>query len=138
MTERVFSLQTELRELDLPSGSYMVMGSGILDALGIRPAQDVDMVVREDIYADLKKQEAWHVRVASNGSEGLERGVFQMYDRWFDESTIKTLEELLPDAEWVDGVAYNSLAKLSLYKTRRGREKDLEDLVAIQRYQESR
>ena len=54
-----------------------------------------------------------------------------------DESRVKLLDELLIDAEWVDGIPYNSLAKLSLYKERRGRDKDVVDLELIKSYQES-
>jgi len=127
------SVLDDLAELNLPSGKYMVMGSGILDALDIRPAADVDLVVSDDVYSHLRET-GWHDRVASNGSTGIEQGVFQAYNRWSDETVIKTLDELLVDAEWVNGVPFNSLAKLSLYKVRRGREKDLADLELINRY----
>jgi len=133
MTEKEYSVLDELKELGLPNGSFMVMGSGILDALGIRKANDVDLVVSSDVYAQLQDS-GWSSRVASNGSQGLEHGVFQAYDSWTDETTVKKLTELLPDAEWVNGIAYNSLAKLSLYKARRGLAKDFDDLVRINEY----
>ena len=132
MTEKL-SVLDELRELALPDGSYMVMGSGILEAIGIRKADDVDLVVSDEVYIQLKEA-GWEERVASNGSAGIQQGVFQAYDRWTDETTVKKLDELLVDAEWVNGVAFNSLAKLSLYKARRGRTKDFADLVLIQEY----
>lgn len=131
------SVLDDLRELELPAGSYMVMGSGILDALGIRPADDVDMVVQGDVYDRLRSQ-GWSDHVTSGGvPNGIEQGVFQAYDRWSDETVIKTLEQLLPDAEWVNGVPFNSLARLSLYKVRRGLPKDLADLELIGAYQRS-
>jgi hypothetical protein len=136
MTEKD-SVLHELSRLKLPEGSYMVMGSGILDALGIRKALDVDLVVNDEVYARLRKA-GWNERIASSGAVGIEHGVFQAYDRWNDEAVVKTLEELLVDAEWVNGVPYNSLAKLSLYKARRGRGKDFADLILINQYFESR
>jgi len=129
------SMINKLISLRLPEGSYMVMGSGILDVLDIRRAVDVDLVVSEEVYVYLW-EDGWNERVASNGAVGIERDVFQAYAKWDDEGTIKTLNELLVDAEWVNGVAYNSLAKLTLYKVRRGREKDLADLELINKYLE--
>lgn len=123
----------QLYRLALPDGSFMVMGSGILEALNIRMADDIDLVVRTDTYEHLIGQ-GWTTRVASNGAIGLESGIFQAYDAWNDEGTVKNIDELLVDAEWVHGVPFNSLAKLALYKKRRGRDKDLADLQLIERY----
>lgn len=122
-----------LESLHLPEGRYMVMGSGIMEALGLRQADDIDLVVSDDVYEDLRAA-GWNDRVASNGSSGIEHDVFQAYNQWTDETEVKKLDELLVDADWVDGVAYNSLAKLAFYKARRGREKDLADLELIQDY----
>ncbi len=140
MTEHIsgdrHSVLDDLAELHLPTGSYMVMGSGILDALNIRSAEDVDLVLSDDVYEHLREV-GWRDRTSSNGSKGIEQGVFQAYNRWSDETVIKTVDELLIDAEWVNGVPFNSLAKLSLYKLRRGRDKDLADLELINRYLDS-
>lgn len=130
------SILNQLNTLNIPRGSFMVMGSGILDALDIRSASDIDLVVNDEAYVYLNDS-GWSERIASNGSTGIEQGVFQAYNRWNDEGTVKTLEELLVDAEWVNGVPYNSLAKLSLYKIRRGRDKDLADIELINKYLES-
>lgn len=129
-TSQDHSVLDDLFALDLPPRQFMVMGSGIMDVLGIRKASDVDLVVSPSLYAQLKDQ-GWNERVASNGSTGIENSVFQAYDHWTDEKTVKKLDELLVDAQWVNGVAYNSLAKLSMYKARRGRAKDFADLLLI-------
>ena len=132
MTEKN-SILNNLNDLRLPKGGYIVMGSGILDALNIRRASDIDLVVNDEIYNHLQ-QLGWGERMASNGSIGIEKGVFQAYDHWNDEGVVKTLGELIVDAEWINGVPYNSLAKLSLYKMRRGLHKDLVDLELINQY----
>jgi hypothetical protein len=93
-------------------------------------------VVSPPLYAELTSA-GWSNRVASNGSAGIENGVFQAYDHWTDEDAVKTLEELLIDAQWVDGVAYNSLAKLIAYKARRGLAKDFADILLIEEYKAS-
>ena len=123
----------ELHDLGLPEGSYMVMGSGILDVLGIREADDIDLVVTREVYEELREA-GWAEAVASNGSERLEQGMFQVYNRWLDETKVKSLEELIVEADWVHEIAFNSLSKLAFYKRRRGRDKDLTDLHLIQNY----
>jgi hypothetical protein len=134
MSDAPRSVLDDLRALELPKRSFMVMGSGILEALHIRQAEDVDMVVSDDMY-DWLRASGWTERIASNGSVGIESGVFQAYNQWTDDLTIKKLPELLVDAQWVEGIPYNSLAKLALYKERRGRDKDMVDLELIKKFQ---
>jgi hypothetical protein len=127
------SVLKELTELNFPKGSYMVMGSGVLDVLGIRKAADVDLVVSNELYNQLKEL-GWQERTASNGTTGIEQGVVQAYNKWTDEVRVKTFEELIVDATWIDGVAYNSLEKLYRYKVNRGLDKDLKDLILIDEF----
>ncbi|HEY8886824.1 MAG TPA: hypothetical protein VIM31_05005 [Candidatus Microsaccharimonas sp.] len=138
MTEHIphedYSVLSELEKLALPEGSYMVMGSGILEALGIRKSHDVDLVVSDEVYAKLLA-DGWNEKVSSDGHHGIEQGLVEAYSDWTDDDeTVKTVSELLVNAQWVNGVPFNSLAKLSLYKTRRGQEKDIADLALIQQY----
>lgn len=129
-----FSVFGELEKLVLPEGSYMVMGSGILEALGIRASHDVDLVVSDEVYAKLLS-DGWNEKVSSDGHHGIEQGLVEVYSDWTDDDQkVKKLPELLVEAQWVNGVPFNSLAKLSLYKTRRGQAKDVADLVLIRNY----
>lgn len=124
----------ELEKLALPKGSFMVMGSGILDALGIRKSHDIDLVVNDEVYETLLA-DGWNKKVASDGHQGIESGLIEAYNDWTDSDLlVKKVPELLVDAEWVNGVPFNSLAKLSLYKARRGQQKDFADLVLIHEY----
>ncbi|HRQ86578.1 MAG TPA: hypothetical protein PLY16_00535 [Candidatus Saccharibacteria bacterium] len=135
--ENESNLLEQLKQLELPEGEYMVMGSGILNALDIRAAEDIDMVVSARVYTQLKEA-GWSERVFRSGSIeqlGLERGPFQVFSDWTDDDGMrKTVEELLLDADIVDGIAYNSLDKLYAYKLRRGLDKDLRDLQLIDEF----
>jgi len=82
----------------------------------------------------LPAKQGWTQETASNGSARLARGIFQVYDSWYDESEVKSLDQLIKDAQWVNGIAFNSLQKLILYKSRRGQAKDLVDLDLIKQY----
>jgi hypothetical protein len=129
-----WTVMGELEKLALPENSFMVMGSGILDALGIRKSHDIDLVVSDEVYETLLA-DGWNKKVSSDGHEGIESGLMEAYNDWTDsDAKVKKIDELLLDAEWVNGVPFNSLAKLSLYKARRGQQKDFADLVLIQEY----
>jgi hypothetical protein len=129
-----WTVMGELEKLALPENSFMVMGSGILDALGIRKSHDIDLVVSDEVYETLLA-DGWNKKVSSDGHEGIESGIMEAYNDWTDsDAKVKKIDELLLDAEWVNGVPFNSLAKLSLYKARRGQQKDFADLVLIQEY----
>ena len=134
--EEVSALE-QLKALGLPEGQFMVMGSGILDALGIRQAGDADVVVSAAVYAQLQEM-GWQERIFRSGDIeqlGLEEGPFQVFQDWTDDDGVrKPFELLVQDADVVDGVAYNSLDKLYNYKVRRGLDKDLKDLERIDEY----
>ena len=138
--EKEPSVPEQLKALELPVGESMVMGSGVLGALGIREARDADIVVSTRVYAQLREA-GWRERVFRSGSIeqfGLEHGCFQVFSDWTDSDGVrKVVEELLSDADIIDGIAYNSLDKLYAYKLRRGLDKDLKDLELIKKFRSS-
>ena len=42
-------IKKAISQLSLPDGSFMVVGSGLLDTLGIRAAGDIDLLVSHDV-----------------------------------------------------------------------------------------
>jgi len=51
-----------VQPLELPAVDYIVIGSGVLDALGLRPANDIDLVVSEPLFGRLR-QRGWEADV---------------------------------------------------------------------------
>ena len=49
-------IKKAISQLLLPDGSFMVVGSGLLDTLGIRAAGDIDLLVSHDVFNNLKHQ----------------------------------------------------------------------------------
>jgi hypothetical protein len=43
--DKKLNIFEKVKELNLPFGKYVVVSSGVLDALGIRSASDVDIAV---------------------------------------------------------------------------------------------
>ncbi len=50
------NLFEEVKRLDLPPGEYVVIGSGILGALGIRDIADVDLLVSPRVFEQLRER----------------------------------------------------------------------------------
>ena len=47
-------IKKAISQLSLPDGSFMVVGSGLLDTLGIRAAGDIDLLVSYDVFDNFK------------------------------------------------------------------------------------
>lgn len=120
-----------LKELHLSDGDFVVVGSGILNALGIRESGDIDLIVSEAAYARLDA-DGW-----THGLWGeqvvLQKDIFDLGRIWFG----KDVEDLLKDAQFVDGVPYLSLEDVYAWKKIKGRDKDIRDLELIQAYWKS-
>lgn len=50
------NIPQELATLNLPPNSFVVVGSGILNALGIRESNDIDLIVTPEVFASLEQR----------------------------------------------------------------------------------
>ncbi len=123
----------KVKELNLSGGSYVVVGSGTLAALGIREAKDIDLVASREVYARLK-QEGWEEKFHDDGSSFLEHDIYEASLTWDSKDNNPNLIDLLQDAHIVDGVPFVNVRRLMEWKKRKGREKDIVDMALIQRY----
>ncbi len=119
----------EIRNLNWPIGSYVVVGGGVLVALElIEWDDDIDIAVKSEIFDKLKvsgwRQEQWQDKIV------LKNGIYDVgmgFGDW-------TLEQLFEDALWIDNIPFISLLKLKTWKTEMGRPKDLESVIKIDDY----
>lgn len=128
-------LLSKVKALQLPAGSYIVFGSCPLALLGLREANDIDMVVSAECH-DLLRSKGWQERVKSPDDRPLVHDVFEVHTRWAFGAENATLEELLADAQVIDGVPFASLEAVQKWKAASGRPKDLRDLELIASYLE--
>lgn len=132
-----------VRDLNLPFGEYVVVGSGVLEALGIRSANDVDVVVSEKFFQELVGQGAVICRCEkcealwrAGGQkktiklEGVD--ILSEYS-WDDEYRADTLK-LIEDALVIQGIPFVQPRELLRWKRAVGREKDQQDIVLLERY----
>lgn len=122
------NFKERILELNLPNDSYVVVGSGILNALGIRESDDIDLVVTEQVYREIEargwKRGLWGKEVV------FQNDVFDIGNDWYG----KTAEELLQHAQVIDEVPYLSLDDIYSWKKQRAQEKDIRDIQLIDNY----
>ena len=133
MTETSFS--ERVKALELPLDKIIVIGSGVLDALGIRQADDIDLAVAPDLFASFANDPAWQESVADWGEFYYQKGDCEAWSGWTEpDSDHPIYEELLPDTFVMDGVRYMTLEYVRAWKLRKGREKDKADVALIDAY----
>lgn len=122
-----------VKEQGFKDGDYIVVASGILNALSIRDSDDIDLVITPELYEKLKNQ-GWK-EVNKGAYSVLEHGPFEAGLCWdSDENETPNLADLLQDSTVIEGVYFSSLERVRSWKQKMGREKDLKDLRLIDDY----
>ena len=126
ITERV-------RELDLPFGKYVIIGSGIMDALGIRTAGDVDIAILPELHKELLASGEWE-QEEKYGHIHLKREGVEITPDLPWEAYATTTQEAIDSATVIDGIPFMNLEELKKFKKALGREKDYRDIDLIDTY----
>lgn len=124
----------KVKALNLPLDQIIVIGSGILDQLGIRPASDIDLAASSDLMKKLSEESGdWLKKFDDNQRFYFVKddGSAEVWDGWvFDGQTV-SYDNLLDYAVEYDGVRFVDLEFLRKWKSWRGREKDVRDVELI-------
>lgn len=123
------NFQEAIGHLHFPQDSFMVVGSGILNALHIRASNDIDLIISEELFY-LLKDRGWQIAKREDGTLKITYKQFECMTDWYG----KTLKEMLKDAIFIDDIPYMSLDDVYEWKRRLGRPKDLTDLQLIKNY----
>ncbi len=127
----------EVKQLEFPLGKYSVVGSGALSVRKIREHNDLDIIVTDDLYAQLKNN-GWEERQKNNGHFNLYKENVEI-DKNFSNIAncdLKT-EAVIKNSDIINGVPFMSLKDLLILKQALGREKDFKDIESINKYLES-
>lgn len=112
----------------------MVSGSAILQLLGIRQAEDIDLLVSPELFLELQEKRGWHVHPKYPTSiDNIDRTAGAKQSMNFMKQNY-TLKEVLPFAYWHENIPFMNLEILLDAKTQLGREKDLRDIELIKKY----
>lgn len=128
------SVASRVKELNLPLGSYAVFGSGPLEAHGIREAHNIDILVTEELFRTLKKDEAtWKLCSLHDMHESLKKGEdVEVYYSWAPDSW--DIPAMIKEADMIDGVPFVKLETVMEWKKIRNHPKDARDIALITEY----
>jgi len=124
---------SKIKELNLPYGKYIVVGSGTLDVLGIRQAGDIDIAVTKDLHKELRGTGEWEEE-EHYGKIFLKKDIFELNPELTWENYHTTLYEAMASALVIEGVPFMNIDELCKFKKALGREKDFKDLELIKNY----
>jgi hypothetical protein len=124
----------KVKSLNLPLGQYVIVSSGVLDALGIRPARDIDIAVLPELHKRLKESGEWK-EDERFGKIFLMKDIFECIPSLEWDKYPTTTEQAIASATIIEGVPFMNIEELIKFKTALGREKDLKDLELIKNYQ---
>jgi len=129
-----------VKQLGFPLGKYVVVG-GVMEAYGIRQANDIDIVVANDLFHKLI-QNGWVMcdcDACTNSSKKIIKGdgVDILSEYSCGEAYKANTEQLIKNADLIDGVPFIGLTELRKWKQVNGREKDLKDIKLIDAYLKS-
>jgi hypothetical protein len=125
-------LLKELKDLNLPQGHYAITASGPLAIRGLREARDLDIVVTEDLWEELKTEYADYLLSEDN----ILYGNIHILGKYLkaEEEIYATAEEQLAECELINDLPFVKLETIKKYKTKLARDKDLDDLILIDSY----
>ena len=124
---------SKIKTLNLAKDSYILFGSCPLAALGIREAQDIDLLVSKEVFEKLKER-GWRELYKNPNDTPLVYDVFEVHENWNFSSYNPTLEHLLSSAIIVDDTPFASLEEVKKWKMASARPKDLDDIKLIENY----
>ncbi|MDD5750505.1 MAG: hypothetical protein PHU56_02545 [Candidatus Pacebacteria bacterium] len=131
-------IKNKLDELGFNADNAVVIGSGVLNALGIRPSNDIDAVTTELKYRELASD--GHLKkTIKRGQEILANDLFEIMTSWTVLGEAWNFERLFEDSILIGGVRYANVqfmlrVKRSWVANKDVRQKDLDDIKLMEAY----
>ncbi len=132
----------QIKALNFPFGQYVVVG-GAMEAHGLRKARDIDIVVTPVLFEKLKA-EGWQSCDCDICKRSKARGwskrmlkapdIDILSEYSFEDSYKADLNELISNADVMEGVPFVQLTELLKWKEAARRPKDLEDIAIITKF----
>jgi len=123
----------ELKSLNLPAGKFAIFGSGPIAIRGIREPNDIDIIVKQDLWNTLLNQYPGNLY---HNPTCLKIGNIEVYKDWPYLSN--KVDEMIDSAEIITNFPFVQLKYVMKGKKQFGRKKDLKDIELIQKYNNGR
>ena len=124
----------KLKELNLPLGEYVLVGSGPLAARGIREANDLDIAVTPKLLKKLIDSKKYQ-KVEKYGKVFLEADNIDIIPQLNWSAYPTTTEEAIKTADIINGYPFLNITEAIKFKKALGREKDFKDIELLKDYQ---
>ena len=124
----------KVKALNLPLDQIIVIGSGILDQLEIRPASDIDLAASPDLMKKLSEESSDWIKKFDDNQRFYfikDDGSAEVWDGWEFDGQVVSYDGLLDYVVEYDGVRFVNLEFLSRWKKWRSLEKDTQDVKLI-------
>jgi len=123
----------KLKELNLPLGEYVLVGSGPLAARGIREANDLDIAVTDKLWQKLlisgkyqKTERYGRIFLEADGIDIIKHLSWEKYPT--------TVENSIQTADIIQGYPFLNIEETIKFKQAMGREKDFQDIKLLKEY----
>jgi hypothetical protein len=122
----------QVKSLNLPIGEYAVIGSGVMSAYDIRRHKDIDLVVTQDLYEELKNL-GWRTKKIKPDFEVVIFGIAEASPKMITLDNYRpNIESLINEADVINGIAFTKLTDVIDFKRALSREKDINDILLIE------
>ncbi|MFH1522197.1 MAG: tRNA pseudouridine(55) synthase TruB [Patescibacteria group bacterium] len=119
----------ELKALNLPKGRYALFGSTPLAIRNIRSNHDIDIIVKKDLWPNLIKKYPKRIK---KQPICIKLDGIEIFKDWLNLSN--KVEEMIDNAEIIDGLPFVKLNYLLEWKEYMDREKDKKDIKLVKKY----
>ncbi len=119
-----------VKELNFPLDQLVVIGSGLLDAYGLRAADDIDLVVSDELY-DKLKQAGDYKESIKHDEPYLAGDKLEIWKTWGSKYNYQTIKSI---SITIEGVNFVNPDLLIVKKREQGRDKDLADIKLLEQY----
>ena len=131
-------IKSHLNSIGLDANNSIVVASGILNALGIRRSNDIDVVVSQKTYQQLASSSRFSKKQAC-GQSILADDIFEILSSYNVAGKVHSYRDLLPETTVIDNLRYISLefllsVKQGLSRVDNVRQKDVDDVKLIESY----
>lgn len=130
-----------LRRYNLPLGLYAITGSGPLGIRNLREVGDIDIIVSRELrdiliekYGMIDDGKVKKIVFPEDDIEAFWEGSFYTQKRDVDAPTVA---DIISRAEIIEGLPFAALDDVLYFKYKMKRDKDLEDIRLIEKWQET-
>ena len=117
----------ELKKLKLPKDKFAIFGSGPLGIRNIRESNDIDLIVKEELWNELKKK----YPINQEKHNAIVIGNIEIFSKW---PPFKEVNILIDSADIIQGFKFVKLEYVLEWKRFLNRDKDLKDIKLIKNY----